>query len=83
MTSIRKLQLIAQKTQVRAAEDILSLTRTMKEMWLFGKLETIGENERDIERREQLEKNIADIQKAIEDGTLTKRAFPDETKGRG
>ncbi|KAL9618955.1 MAG: hypothetical protein Q9204_008346 [Flavoplaca sp. TL-2023a] len=30
---------------IRAAEDILSLTRTMKEMWLFGKLETVGTNE--------------------------------------
>jgi hypothetical protein len=51
-------------------------------MWLFGKLETIGENERDIERREKLEADIADIQKAIENGTLTKRVFPDETKQR-
>ncbi|KAI4274724.1 MAG: hypothetical protein LQ337_003723 [Flavoplaca oasis] len=30
---------------IRAAEDILSLTRTMKEMWLFGKLDTVGTNE--------------------------------------
>ncbi|KAL8854957.1 MAG: hypothetical protein Q9221_000153 [Calogaya cf. arnoldii] len=30
---------------IRAAEDILSLTRTMKEMWLFGKLETVGMSE--------------------------------------
>lgn len=28
--------------QVRAAEDILSLTRILKESWLFGKLETVG-----------------------------------------
>ncbi|KAJ5988349.1 mediator of RNA polymerase II transcription subunit 22 [Penicillium waksmanii] len=80
-TAVETYQLDVESTAlVRAAEDILSLTRTMKEMWLFGKLETIGENERDIERREQLEKNIADIQKAIEGGTLTKRAFTDETK---
>ncbi|KAL9591252.1 MAG: hypothetical protein Q9179_007911 [Wetmoreana sp. 5 TL-2023] len=30
---------------VRAAEDILSLTRVLKEMWLFGKLQTVGTNE--------------------------------------
>lgn len=28
--------------QVRAAEDILALTRTLKEAWLFGKLATVG-----------------------------------------
>lgn len=32
---------------IRAAEDILSLTRTMKEMWLFGKLEMVGTTEAD------------------------------------
>ncbi|KAI4110508.1 MAG: hypothetical protein LQ339_001374 [Xanthoria mediterranea] len=32
---------------IRAAEDILSLTRTMKEMWLFGKLDTVGTDEAD------------------------------------
>lgn len=50
----------------------------MKEMWLFGKLETIGENERDIERREQLERNIADIQRAVLDGGLSERVFPEK-----
>ncbi|KAL8806769.1 MAG: hypothetical protein Q9182_001167 [Xanthomendoza sp. 2 TL-2023] len=30
---------------IRAAEDTLSLTRVMKEMWLFGKLQTIGTDE--------------------------------------
>ena len=28
--------------QIKAAEDILSLTRTLKEAWLFGKLQTLG-----------------------------------------
>ncbi|KAL8901103.1 MAG: hypothetical protein Q9207_005355, partial [Kuettlingeria erythrocarpa] len=30
---------------VRAAEDILSLTRVLKEMWLFGKVQAVGTNE--------------------------------------
>ncbi|KZF21507.1 hypothetical protein L228DRAFT_261673 [Xylona heveae TC161] len=30
---------------VRAAEDVLSLTRSLKEAWLFGELKTIGESE--------------------------------------
>lgn len=46
----------------------------MKEMWLFGKLDTIGEDERDVERREKLEKDVAAVQKAIEDGDLAKLA---------
>jgi hypothetical protein len=32
-------------TQVRAAEDLLQLTRELKEMWLFGPLRGIGEGE--------------------------------------
>lgn len=32
----------ASRLQVRAAEDILSLTRILKESWLFGKLQTVG-----------------------------------------
>ena len=31
--------------QVRAAEDLLQLTRELKEMWLFGPLRDIGEGE--------------------------------------
>lgn len=34
---------------IRAAQDILSLTRQMQETWLFGKLDTIGESK--VERR--------------------------------
>ena len=44
--------------QVKAAEDILTLTREMKEMWLFGKLDTLGENDRDVETREKLEGDV-------------------------
>ena len=30
---------------VQAAEDILALTRILKEAWLFGKLQTVGTSE--------------------------------------
>lgn len=30
---------------IRAAEDILSLTRVLKELWLFGKVQTVGTGE--------------------------------------
>lgn len=33
------------REQIRAAEDVLSLTRVLKEAWLFGKLNTIGASE--------------------------------------
>ena len=56
--------------QIRASEDILGLTRTMKETWLFGKLDTLGENERDVQRREKLEEDAQAVTKAIDDGLL-------------
>lgn len=31
--------------QIQAAEDLLSLSRTLKEAWLFGKLQTVGTSE--------------------------------------
>ncbi|RAH41712.1 RNA polymerase II mediator complex head subunit MED22 [Aspergillus brunneoviolaceus CBS 621.78] len=60
--------------QVRAAEDILALTRVMKETWLFGKLDTLGEDEAEVKRREELERDAGAIQRAIEEGGLLKAA---------
>jgi len=30
--------------EVRAAEDILTLSRQLKELWLFGQLDTLGDS---------------------------------------
>jgi hypothetical protein len=30
--------------QIRASEDLLTLIRQMQEIWLFGKLDTIGDS---------------------------------------
>jgi hypothetical protein len=46
----------------------------MKETWLFGKLDTLGEDESETKRREELERDAAVIQKAIEDGGILKPA---------
>ncbi|KAK1139545.1 hypothetical protein N8T08_000685 [Aspergillus melleus] len=74
-TAVETYQLDVESTAlVRAAEDILSLTRTMKETWLFGKLDTLGEDEADVKRREKLEQDAGAIQKAVEDGGLLKAA---------
>ncbi|WEW57818.1 hypothetical protein PRK78_003285 [Emydomyces testavorans] len=72
-SAIETYQLDVESTAlVRAAEDILALTRTMKECWLIGKLNTIGEDERDVKRREELERDVEAVKKAIEDGPLLK-----------
>ncbi|KAE8365355.1 hypothetical protein BDV27DRAFT_144494 [Aspergillus caelatus] len=74
-TAVETYQLDVESTAlVRAAEDILSLTRTMKETWLFGKLNTLGEDESDVKRREELERDADAIQTAIEEGGLLKPA---------
>jgi hypothetical protein len=54
--------------QTRAAEDILSLTRSMKEAWLFEKLSTVGEDEHDIKRNKELEDNVKYVHEALEEG---------------
>lgn len=46
----------------------------MKETWLFGNLNTLGEDERDVQRREKLEKDVLAVQKAVEGGGLSKLA---------
>lgn len=43
----------------------------MKELWLFGKLDTLGEDERDVQRREKLEEDVKAIQEALAGGLLT------------
>ncbi|GFF28929.1 mediator of RNA polymerase II transcription subunit 22 [Aspergillus udagawae] len=74
-TAVETYQLDVESTAlVRAAEDILSLTRAMKEAWLFGKLDTLGEDEAEVKRREQLESDAEAIQKAVAEGGLLKPA---------
>lgn len=46
----------------------------MKETWLFGKLDTLGEDESDINRREKLEEDARALQKAIEESSLLKES---------
>ncbi|KAL9043266.1 MAG: hypothetical protein Q9214_003541 [Letrouitia sp. 1 TL-2023] len=45
---------------IRAAEDILSLTRVMKECWLFGKLQTVGSTSETEERAEREARAVAE-----------------------
>ncbi|OKL61618.1 hypothetical protein UA08_03611 [Talaromyces atroroseus] len=52
----------------RAAEDLLSLTRFMKEAWLFEKLNTVGEDEHDLRRNQALEEDVAAVKEAVRTG---------------
>ncbi|KAL4867410.1 hypothetical protein BDV12DRAFT_171373 [Aspergillus spectabilis] len=74
-TAVETYQLDVESTAlIRAAEDILSLTRVMKETWLFGKLDTLGEDESEAKRREKLERDAEVIQQAIEGAGILKTA---------
>ncbi len=59
-TAMQQLQLgVDSAALVKAAEEIMMLTRSMKEIWLFGGLNTIksddGRQEREREEREMVE----------------------------
>ncbi|KAJ5151199.1 uncharacterized protein N7482_010451 [Penicillium canariense] len=70
-TAVETYQLDVESTAlIRAGEDILSLTRAMKEIWLFGKLDTLGEDEHDVKRGKKLEEDVRAVEKAVQDGTL-------------
>lgn len=47
--------------QVKAAEDILSLTRVLKETWLFGKLQTVGTSRAEEDAEAAAEKVAAGL----------------------
>ncbi|KAI5304399.1 hypothetical protein KEM55_000081, partial [Ascosphaera atra] len=51
---------------VRAAEDILTLTRTMKEAWLFGRPEATSDDQGDAERQETVGKNVKAVKDMVE-----------------
>lgn len=69
--------------QIRAAEDILSLTRSMKEAWLFGTLDTLGESSQDVERNQKLEEDVKAVEKAVEAGALQKLCPEDHNTEKG
>jgi len=58
VTTAYKIDLATQ-SMIRASEDLLALIRQMQEIWLFGKLDTLGRSEVE-ERTEQ------DAQKILE-----------------
>jgi hypothetical protein len=58
---------LTSRIQIRTAEDILALTRELKEMWLFGALRKIGEGEEEGAMAEDSEKVLELVQKLLKD----------------
>jgi len=70
-TSVQQFQLDVESTAViRAAEEIMMLTRTLKEIWLFGGLDTLEQdhkNDNNVHDEAQRKKMEEDI-RVVEDG---------------
>ncbi|KAI4134628.1 MAG: hypothetical protein LQ347_001353 [Umbilicaria vellea] len=58
---------------VRAAEDILSLTRSLKEAWLFGQLDTIGESKAEAKTEECAKSVVEGLGRLMENKEKLKR----------
>ena len=54
----------------KAAEDILSLTRVLKEAWLFGKLQTVGTSEAEKRTEETSAKVFEALERLRADGAF-------------
>jgi len=72
-TSVQQFQLNVESTAVvRAAEEIMVLTRTMKEIWLFGGLDTLAEdhdgkdiNGQDDAAQKKMEENVRIVEEGF------------------
>lgn len=49
----------------RAAEDFLSLSRQMQELWLFGKLDAAEDGGREVQSMQEDAKRIAELLEEI------------------
>jgi len=67
-TSVQQFQLDVESTAViRAAEEITMLTRTLKEIWLFGGLDTLDKDHQDADD-EAMKKRMEEDIKVVEEG---------------
>jgi len=70
-TSVQQFQLDVESTAViRAAEEIMMLTRTLKEIWLFGGLDTLDQDHEDDHHAqdEAVKRKMDDDIKVVEEG---------------
>ncbi|KAF4544737.1 Actin-binding cofilin tropomyosin type protein [Lasiodiplodia theobromae] len=61
---VKRFENIVALASIRATEDILTLTRQMQELWLFGNLHTLDAN--DKQNVERMEQDVKAIIAAIE-----------------
>jgi len=54
------------KPQIRASEDLLTLIRQMQEVWLFGKLDTLGKSEIEERTEEETKQILEMLQQLVE-----------------
>jgi hypothetical protein len=67
-TAVQQLQLDVESTAVvRAAEEIMTLTRTLKEIWLFGELDTL-EKDHDGQDNAAARKKMDQDVRVVEEG---------------
>lgn len=67
-TANRQLAIdVATMSMIRAAEELMVMTRTMKELWLFGDLDTLVKDQspEGLEKREQLERDEEAVVKGM------------------
>jgi hypothetical protein len=66
-TSVQQFQLDVESTAVvRAAEEIMMLTRTLKEIWLFGGLDTLAAHP--TAQEDATQKKTSDDLRVVEEG---------------
>lgn len=67
-TAMQQMQLEVDATAlVKAAEEIMTLTRSMKEIWLFGALNTIKSDDEKAQMEEK-ERKLAEDARAVREG---------------
>lgn len=66
-TAVQQYQLdVESSALVRAAEDMMILTRTMKEIWLFGELDTLKADGREDEaKRQKMEEDLRRVEEGF------------------
>ncbi|MCJ1479910.1 hypothetical protein MMC06_000064 [Schaereria dolodes] len=68
---------------IKAAEEILSLTRSLKEAWLFGQLDTIGDSPAQGKTEEHATAVVNGLVQAMERGGTKVRCREKVQKGSG
>jgi hypothetical protein len=63
-------------TQIRAAEDLLTLIHQMKEIWLFGKLDTTSRSKVQEQTEEDAKAIVALLEQLQRDGLAVKGDNP-------